>query len=72
MIKFKTINCDDLEIDGTFENLESLQNAWNSEECDVPSLDDVLIYSEIDEKGIDGDTFKDFMNYLKDNYGFIM
>lgn len=72
LIIFKTINCDDLEVNMTFDNVKELQKEWDSEVCDVPCLDDELIYAEIYGKQVGGKTFDDVMKYLVVNHSFKM
>ena len=58
MIKFTTINVDDLNITRTFNSIEEMQEDWNSPDgTTLPSLDDKLVYAEINNKEFKGSTF---------------
>lgn len=48
MIKFTTINVDGVEITRTFNTVEEIRKEWYSEDCNLPSNDDEVVYAEID------------------------
>jgi len=70
MIAFKTINCDDLERFFQFDSVEEIQEEWDSESCDIPSLDDELVYANIFGILVCGSTFESVINYLAENFEF--
>lgn len=68
-IYVKVTNCDDKEVEYTWENPAEFRRAWFSEECEVPMLDDVLVEATLFGEKIEGDTFNDFMKELESKTG---
>lgn len=61
MIRFTTINVDDVAILRTFNTLDEMKADWESEDgTTLPSLDDELVFGEINGVKVTGKTFNDF------------
>lgn len=61
MIRFTTINVDDVAIPRTFNTLDEMKADWESEDgTTLPSLDDELVFGEINGVKVTGKTFNDF------------
>lgn len=61
MIRFTTINVDDVAIPRTFNTLDEMKADWESEDgTTLPSLDDELVFGEINGVKVNGKTFNDF------------
>lgn len=48
MIKFTTINVDEVEITREFETVKEIKDDWHSDNCTLPANDDKVVYAEID------------------------
>lgn len=72
MIIIKVINCDELEIEFHYEDIDTLNNEWYAEDHmpDIPMLDDQLVYAEVDGVIVEGKTCIDVMNYIGDKYNW--
>ena len=58
MIKFTTVNVDGLNINREFNSIDEMQADWNNPDgTTLPSLDDELVYAEINNKEFKGSTF---------------
>lgn len=68
MIILKTIDNDGIETNTTFNSFSEFQKEWNSEEDNMPYINDKLIHAEIDGKQIQGETFIDVLKYFIINY----
>lgn len=64
MIKFKTINVDDIEVAREFDTVEEIKNDWYSDDCTLPMGDDEVVYAEIDGKKIEAEIFDDIIKAL--------
>lgn len=63
MIKFKTINVDNMEIAREL-TVEEIKNDWYSDDCTLPANDDVVVYAEIDGNKIEAEIFEDVIKAL--------
>lgn len=61
MIRFTTINVDGIAVPRTFNTVEEMRVDWENEEgTTLPSLDDELVFGEINGVKVNGKTFNDF------------
>ena len=61
MIRFTTINVDGIAVPRTFNTLDEMKVDWEREDgTTLPSLDDELVFGEINGVKVTGKTFNDF------------
>lgn len=65
MIRFKSIDEDNYVCQYSFKNKEEIEKEWYSEECRLPSNDDPVIESSIDNKRLDIPNNTIFLDFLE-------
>lgn len=50
MLNFESVNCDGKHINWEFNTLEEVHRLFWSEDCPLPSNDDLIVHAELDGK----------------------
>ena len=72
MIIIKVINCDGIEEEYIYNNIDELRNEWSEQDRmpNIPMLDDELAYAEVDGIVINGNDCVDAMGYISKKYNW--